>query len=205
MCSKRCANPVRPGFSFFEPTWNHWFTWTIGSFRSTWRMTCSPFGSVYFSNSIFGTDEGDVGVAEAAGSDWPFPGLNQYALVAIWNNNPVGWVSAAFPAVTLRACTLATETAPAGQRPLPDGLTAREAEVLRLVASGRTNGEIADLLVVSVRTVETHLTHAYTKIGARNRADATAYALRRGLAEGEPPARPAWIRGFHDVGREAEE
>ena len=57
MCSKRCAKPVRPGFSFFEPTWYHWFTWTIGSFRSTWRMTWRPLGSVYFSNSIFGTAE----------------------------------------------------------------------------------------------------------------------------------------------------
>ena len=69
MCSKRCAKPVRPGFSFLDPTWNHWFTCTIGSLRSTCRMTWSPFGSVYFSNSILGTDEGD---AEAAGAGaWP--------------------------------------------------------------------------------------------------------------------------------------
>ena len=54
MCSNRCAKPVRPGFSFFDPTWNHWFTCTIGSLRSTCRMTCRPFGSVYFSNSSFG-------------------------------------------------------------------------------------------------------------------------------------------------------
>ena len=54
MCSNRCAKPVRPGFSFFEPTWNHWFTCTIGSLRSTCRMTCRPLGSVYFSNSSFG-------------------------------------------------------------------------------------------------------------------------------------------------------
>ena len=44
MCSKRCAKPVRPGFSFFEPTWYHWLTWTIGSLRSTCRMTCEPVG-----------------------------------------------------------------------------------------------------------------------------------------------------------------
>ena len=65
MCSNRCAKPVRPGFSFFEPTWNHWFTWTIGSLRSTCRITCRPLGSVYFSNSIFG-------MADAAGAcAWP--------------------------------------------------------------------------------------------------------------------------------------
>src|SRR5262245_45926807 len=74
MCSKRCANPVRPGFSFFEPTWYHWFTCTIGSFRSTWRMTWRPFGSVYFWNSIWGTDvgEGDgADVAAAGAAVWP--------------------------------------------------------------------------------------------------------------------------------------
>jgi DNA-binding CsgD family transcriptional regulator len=60
----------------------------------------------------------------------------------------------------------------------PDGLTEREVEVLRLIASGNTTKQIATLLVVSVPTVERHITHIYDKIGARSRADATAYALR---------------------------
>jgi serine/threonine-protein kinase PknK len=63
----------------------------------------------------------------------------------------------------------------------PDGLTAREAEVLGLLARGRTNQEIADELVVSLRTVERHLTNIYGKIGARNRANATAYAMTHGF------------------------
>jgi DNA-binding NarL/FixJ family response regulator len=63
----------------------------------------------------------------------------------------------------------------------PDGLTARELEVLRLVASGRSNREIADELVLSVRTVERHITNLYAKIGARGKADATAYAFQHGL------------------------
>src|SRR6266508_4068131 len=54
MCSKRCAKPVRPTFSFFDPTWNHSFTCTIGSLRSMCRITCSPFGSVNFSKASFG-------------------------------------------------------------------------------------------------------------------------------------------------------
>jgi DNA-binding NarL/FixJ family response regulator len=61
----------------------------------------------------------------------------------------------------------------------PAGLTPREAEILRLLAEGRTNREIADTLVLSVHTIERHLANAYRKIGARNRADATAFALRR--------------------------
>ena len=63
----------------------------------------------------------------------------------------------------------------------PARLTAREVEVLRLIAAGRTSKEIAAELVVTVPTVERHITHIYGKIGARGRADATAYALKHGL------------------------
>ena len=64
---------------------------------------------------------------------------------------------------------------------LPDGLSRREVEVLRLIATGLSTREIADRLVISSHTVERHITHAYGKIGARGRAEATAYALRHGL------------------------
>jgi len=62
------------------------------------------------------------------------------------------------------------------------GLTSREAEVLRLVARGQSNKEIAAELVLSVRTVERHITNLYGKIDARGKADATAYAIHHGLA-----------------------
>jgi DNA-binding NarL/FixJ family response regulator len=65
--------------------------------------------------------------------------------------------------------------------PYPDGLTPREAEVLGLIAGGHTNREIAAALVVSLSTVEHHIANLYAKISARNRADATAYALRHHL------------------------
>jgi predicted ATPase/class 3 adenylate cyclase/DNA-binding CsgD family transcriptional regulator len=64
---------------------------------------------------------------------------------------------------------------------LPAGLSAREAEVLRLIAAGCSTREIAEQLVISSHTVERHITHVYQKIGARGRAEATAYALRHGL------------------------
>lgn len=73
------------------------------------------------------------------------------------------------------------ERPPAARDRLPDALTPREAEVLRLVAAGRTNKEIAAELVVSVHTIERHLANAYRKISVRNRADATAYVLRSRL------------------------
>lgn len=66
----------------------------------------------------------------------------------------------------------------------PDRLTVREVEVLRLIAAGRTNREIADALTLSIRTVGRHITNVYGKIGARNKADATAYALRHGIVKG---------------------
>lgn len=69
----------------------------------------------------------------------------------------------------------------------PDGLTEREVEVLPLIAAGRSNREIADELVLSVRTVERHITNLYGKIDARGKADATAYALGHGLAEPRVP------------------
>ena len=63
-----------------------------------------------------------------------------------------------------------------------DDLSARELEVLRLVASGETNAEIAHDLGLSVNTVERHVANVYRKIDARGRADATAYAIRKGIA-----------------------
>jgi predicted ATPase/DNA-binding CsgD family transcriptional regulator len=65
---------------------------------------------------------------------------------------------------------------------LPDGLTTREVEVLRLIAAGRSTREIAATLVISDKTVERHVSNLYAKIGARGRAEATAYAFRHALA-----------------------
>jgi DNA-binding CsgD family transcriptional regulator len=61
------------------------------------------------------------------------------------------------------------------------GLTQRELEVIGLVVTGSTNADIAAALVISVPTVQRHLANIYQKIGARGRADATAYALGHGL------------------------
>ncbi|MGN6759059.1 MAG: response regulator transcription factor, partial [Thermomicrobiales bacterium] len=70
---------------------------------------------------------------------------------------------------------------PAGEPSAPLGLSAREVEVLRLLAGGLSNPAIAARLTLSVHTVERHVVNLYTKLGIHGRAEATAYALRHGL------------------------
>jgi DNA-binding NarL/FixJ family response regulator len=85
------------------------------------------------------------------------------------------------PAVQQRlvATVLATT---AQNTTLPDDLTAREIEVLRLIAAGLSNTEIAAALVVSGATVKTHINHIFAKTHARDRAQAVRYAYQHGLA-----------------------
>jgi pimeloyl-ACP methyl ester carboxylesterase/DNA-binding CsgD family transcriptional regulator len=65
--------------------------------------------------------------------------------------------------------------------PRPAGLTQREAEVLCLIAAGRSNTEIGEQLSLSVRTVARHVTNIYGKIGVQNRSEATAFAIHHRL------------------------
>jgi len=63
----------------------------------------------------------------------------------------------------------------------PAGLSARELEVATLVARGKTSREIAEALVISVRTADTHATHIRDKLDLRSRAEIAAWAVRHGL------------------------
>jgi HD-GYP domain-containing protein (c-di-GMP phosphodiesterase class II) len=73
--------------------------------------------------------------------------------------------------------------APAARRELPAGLTDREVEVLRLVADGCSNRQIADRLVISRRTAEYHVQQIYTKVGTSSRAAAALFAMEHRLLE----------------------
>lgn len=72
-----------------------------------------------------------------------------------------------------------------------DGLTERELTVLRLLALGYTNQEVADLLVLSVKTVETHRARIMDKLGLKSRADLVRYAIRKGLLESDQAISPS--------------
>ena len=73
--------------------------------------------------------------------------------------------------------------AAAEQRRGPDGLTAREVQVLRRIADGETTREISERLFISAKTADNHIQHIYTKLGVTNRAAATRWALDHGIVE----------------------
>jgi DNA-binding NarL/FixJ family response regulator len=80
-----------------------------------------------------------------------------------------------------------TSPVPGARADLPDSLTAREMDVLRGIAGGRTNAEIAGDLYISEVTVKSHINHLFAKIGARSRADAVRYAYDHALtSDGHP-------------------
>jgi len=79
---------------------------------------------------------------------------------------------------------MAAEPPPSGP---PDDLTERELQVLRLIALGHTNAEIAEQLYLSVRTIESHRAHIQQKIRRSTRAELVRYALDHGLIEPSAP------------------
>lgn len=89
------------------------------------------------------------------------------------------------PSVQRRLVDTVAAAAPAAP---PDGLTAREVEVLVLIAEGRSNADIARALVISPATVKTHINNLFGKAGLRDRAQAVTYAYAKGLCR--PPPLP---------------
>jgi DNA-binding CsgD family transcriptional regulator len=83
------------------------------------------------------------------------------------------------PAVAAERPGAASAGAPS---PRAASLSRRELEVLRLLAAGESNSQIARRLGLSTHTIERHVANLYRKIGARGRADAVGHALRHGLA-----------------------
>lgn len=85
------------------------------------------------------------------------------------------------PGATRTLVKLYLERAAAGEE--PDPLSARESEVVKLIAEGYSAQEIADTLHISPKTVDRHRSNVLEKLGLRDRVDVTRYAIRRGLVE----------------------
>jgi DNA-binding NarL/FixJ family response regulator len=96
------------------------------------------------------------------------------------------YLSSEVPAGVLLIDEMIKGLAPRAESPqreaIADGLSSREIEVLRLLAAGRSNQQIADELVISLNTVRRHVSNIFDKTGAANRAQATAYAKDHGIA-----------------------
>jgi two-component system, NarL family, response regulator LiaR len=97
------------------------------------------------------------------------------AIHQVWRGEPALESSIALKVLTELAH-------PPKKPPTPDPLTGRELDVLRLVAEGRSNREIAELLVITEMTVRTHVSNILSKLQLASRTQAALYALREGLA-----------------------
>jgi DNA-binding NarL/FixJ family response regulator len=75
------------------------------------------------------------------------------------------------------------ERARSGEKIPEDPLTPRELEVVKLIAEGHSSDEVAEMLVISTRTVDRHRENVFEKLGMHNRVELTRYAVRRGLVE----------------------
>jgi DNA-binding NarL/FixJ family response regulator len=89
-----------------------------------------------------------------------------------------------YPSITKRLVEDYLRRVESGQeRATFDGLTDREREVLQLIAEGHTNKDIADLLNLSVRTVQNHRAHIMEKLGMHDRGELIKYAIQKGIIE----------------------
>jgi len=165
----------------------------LDGIEATRRLREDPAAPPVLALTTFEDDDVLAGMLRAGASGFVLKGLPtedlQRAVRAIADGD--AWLD---PAVTGRILAVYREApgtrAAAGagaSNPAAASLTAREREVLELIATGLTNDEIAERLVLGAGTVKTHVNHIFLKLGVRNRAEAVIFAFDHGLAQ---PHRP---------------
>ena len=108
--------------------------------------------------------------------------LADHIFIAAWEAGRGLSVDAAVAEARELAAAVREETTAAAREPKTiHGLSLRELEILRLLVAGRSNTEIAERLFISPRTVTTHVSHIFAKLGVASRAEAIAFAHRHGL------------------------
>jgi DNA-binding NarL/FixJ family response regulator len=132
-------------------------------------LTALEAGAMGFLTKDAGREQIALAVRSAAAGQSVFDPAVQASLLRA--------ASAPVPAVPL---------VPPAPESLPDDLTPREADVLRAIASGQTNAEIATELYISEVTVKSHINHLFAKTGSRSRAEAVRYAYDHGLVAPPP-------------------
>ena len=133
-------------------------------------------GALGFLTKDAGREQIALAVRSAAAGQAVLDPLVQASLLRA--ASPVG---AAEPGPAPAAAIEPSGPAAAELAPLPDDLTPREADVLRAIAAGQSNTEIATDLFISEATVKSHINHLFAKIHARSRAEAVRYAYDHGL------------------------
>jgi DNA-binding NarL/FixJ family response regulator len=154
----------------------------IGGIEATARIVAAG-GPAVLVLTTFDDDESLSGALRAGASGFALkdaPGEElQQAVRAVATGE--GWLD---PAITGRVLAAYRLQPPAPVRTIPSGvLTPRETEVLRHIAQGASNGEIADALFIGEGTVKTHINRILAKLGARDRASAIVYAYDHGIVQ----------------------
>jgi DNA-binding CsgD family transcriptional regulator len=141
------------------------------SVRLAWELDHKPF----FQYSVIGLG----GVAASLG--WPVRAARLWGAAEGMSEAYGTHLLNAGRSLIEYALEQQTGSEPAAQVPHPAGLTAREAEVLRLVATGLTSAQVAEKLFLSSRTVEWYLGSIYRKLGFNSRTEAARFAVEHGL------------------------
>ena len=146
------------------------------------RVRARPDAPPILVLTTFGEDEVLSGALRAGASGFQLKDAPGEELIratrAVANGD--GWLD---PAVTARVLSTYRSTADARRLPALENLTSREQQVLRLIATGATNAEIAAEIVVSEVTVKSHIGHIFAKLGLRDRAGAIVYAFDSALVQ----------------------
>ena len=165
--------------------------WLIASCLEGWASMVAEQGQCAWAAQLWGAAESlreaiRVPISPAERADYERAvaaaraQLGEKAFAARWREGRTMTPEQAFAAQGEETVPSPTTTVTATPT-YPAGLTAREVEVLHLVARGMTNTQIAHELVLSEKTVATHLTHIFNKTNSENRAAAVAFAMRQGL------------------------
>ena len=164
----------------------------VDGIEATRRLRGDPGAPPVLALTTFEDDEVLAGMLRAGAAGFVLKGLPaedlQRAVRAVASGD--AWLD---PAVTDRVLTVyrdapGARAADAGtEDPAVASLTVREREVLKLIATGLTNDEIAEQLVLGAGTIKTHVNHIFLKLGVRHRAEAVIFAFEHGLAR---PGKP---------------